>query len=472
MTSLAQDLDSTPHLLLCDPDRTDAGMLEQMVAFFGVSLVPRSTLADCAPGRATLGVVLTDENAVPEVLPEPLREIPMVLLGGSSRAAATRTGAQVTASLDATPTLAQLNAVISRLSTHWRERTGAVNGPRLVGESAPMQSLRRMIRQVAATEATVLILGESGTGKEVVARSIHALSNRSGKPFVPINCGAIPGELLESELFGHEKGAFTGAITARAGRFELAEGGTIFLDEIGDMPMPMQVKLLRVLQERTFERVGGRQTYKADVRVIAATHRDLESRIADGEFREDLFYRLNVFPVETQPLRAIRQDIPQVATALAQRLADEGRGQVRFTDAALNALSALPWPGNVRELGNLIERLAILYPEETVDLPMLPERLLAQLPEDFSSGDLPQAPAGEVDEPDSSEALTATPASPAMEAIALPEEGFNLKEHLEETERRFIEQALSECDGVVAQAARRLGLRRTTLVEKLRKYGM
>ncbi|MGC9456690.1 MAG: sigma-54 interaction domain-containing protein [Halothiobacillaceae bacterium] len=472
MTSLAQDLDSTPHLLLCDPDRTDAGMLEQMVAFFGVSLVPRSTLADCAPGRATLGVVLTDENAVPEVLPEPLREIPMVLLGGSSRAAATRTGAQVTASLDATPTLAQLNAVISRLSTHWRERTGAVNGPRLVGESAPMQSLRRMIRQVAATEATVLILGESGTGKEVVARSIHALSNRSGKPFVPINCGAIPGELLESELFGHEKGAFTGAITARAGRFELAEGGTIFLDEIGDMPMPMQVKLLRVLQERTFERVGGRQTYKADVRVIAATHRDLESRIADGEFREDLFYRLNVFPVETQPLRAIREDIPQVATALAQRLADEGRGQVRFTDAALNALSALPWPGNVRELGNLIERLAILYPEETVDLPMLPERLLAQLPEDFNAGDASQVPAGEVDEPESPEAVNATPPAPAMEAAALPEEGFNLKEHLEETERRFIEQALSECDGVVAQAARRLGLRRTTLVEKLRKYGM
>ncbi|MFP4155825.1 MAG: sigma-54 interaction domain-containing protein [Halothiobacillaceae bacterium] len=478
MSSLAQDLDSTPHLLLCDPDRTDAVMLEQMVAFFGVSLVPRPTLAECAPGRATLGVVLTNEDTVPDTLPERLREIPMVLLGGNSRAAATRTGVQVTASLDATPTLAQLNAVISRLSTHWRERTGAVNGPRLVGESKPMQSLRRMIRQVAATEATVLILGESGTGKEVVARSIHALSNRSGKPFVPINCGAIPGELLESELFGHEKGAFTGAITARAGRFELAEGGTIFLDEIGDMPMPMQVKLLRVLQERTFERVGGRQTFKANVRVIAATHRDLESRIAEGEFREDLFYRLNVFPIETQPLRAIREDIPEVATALASRLADEGRGQVRFTDAALSALAALPWPGNVRELSNLIERLAILYPEETVDLPMLPERLRAQLPEDFEIRAGAKTGENVEDESASADGAAGQSAEPAVASTvagpvaSIPDEGFNLKKYLEDTERQFIGQALAECDGVVAKAARRLGLRRTTLVEKMRKYAM
>lgn len=167
-----------------------------------------------------------------------------------------------------------------------------------------MQQVSRMIEQVADTEASVLILGESGTGKEVVAQNIHYRSGRADKPFVPINCGAIPGDLLESELFGHEKGAFTGAISARQGRFELAKGGTIFLDEIGDMSMPMQVKLLRVLQERTFERVGSNRTQEADVRVIAATHRDLEESIRNNEFREDLFYRLNVFPIEVPPLRA------------------------------------------------------------------------------------------------------------------------------------------------------------------------
>lgn len=194
----------------------------------------------------------------------------------------------------------------------------------LVGRSHAVQNVRRMIEQVAPTDANVLILGESGTGKEVVARNIHYYSSRREGPFVPLNCGAIPAELLESELFGHEKGAFTGAISARKGRFELAEGGTLFLDEIGDMPMSMQVKLLRVLQERCFERVGSNKTIRADVRVIAATHRNLEEMIADGEFRQDLYYRLNVFPIDVPALRERAEDIPLLLQELLSRLTADG----------------------------------------------------------------------------------------------------------------------------------------------------
>ena len=208
----------------------------------------------------------------------------------------------------------------------------------------------------------MLVLGESGTGKEVVSRAIHQRSPRRDGPFVAINCGAIPADLLESELFGHEKGAFTGALTARKGRFEMAEGGTLLLDEIGDMSLPMQVKLLRVLQERSFERVGGNQTIRCNVRVVAATHRDLETRIAEGKFREDLFYRLNVFPIEVPALRERREDLPALVETIAAQLARTGRGEVRFTPEALQALSSYEWPGNVRELTNLVERLAVLHP--------------------------------------------------------------------------------------------------------------
>ncbi|RUR08957.1 sigma-54-dependent Fis family transcriptional regulator [Legionella sp. km772] len=202
---------------------------------------------------------------------------------------------------------------------------------RLVGNSDGIRFVRRLIDQVANTDASVLILGESGTGKEVVARTIHTLSSRSAKPFIPINCGAIPGELLESELFGHEKGAFTGAITSRQGRFELANGGTLFLDEIGDMPLAMQVKLLRVLQEQSFERVGANKSITVNVRIIAATHRNLEQAIQEGKFREDLFYRLNVFPIEMPPLRERREDIPLLFNELISRIENEHRPVVRVT---------------------------------------------------------------------------------------------------------------------------------------------
>jgi len=332
----------------------------------------------------------------------------------------------------------------------------------LVGTSRAVQLVRKMIQQVANSNANVLILGESGTGKEVVARNLHYYSNRRDKAFVPVNCGAIPADLLESELFGHEKGAFTGAISARQGRFELAEGGTLFLDEIGDMSLNMQVKLLRVLQERTFERVGSNKSIKADVRIIAATHRNLEQAITEGKFREDLFYRLNVFPIEMPPLRERVEDIPLLVNELIHRIEHEKRGSVRFTQAATLSLCQYHWSGNVRELANLIERLAILYPFGVVDI--------AELPEKFQT-DLSSAESARLNE----EIMTAQPMHHQYQLESeprLPRGGLDLKEHLSNLEVGFIRQALDDANGVVAQAAKRLGMRRTTLVEKLRKYGL
>ena len=240
----------------------------------------------------------------------------------------------------------------------------------LVGTSRAIQHVRQMMQQVADTDASVLILGESGTGKEVVARNLHYHSKRRDAPFVPVNCGAIPAELLESELFGHEKGAFTGAITSRAGRFELANGGTLFLDEIGDMPLPMQVKLLRVLQERTFERVGSNKTQSADVRIIAATHKNLESMIEVGAFREDLYYRLSVFPLAWRPLRERTADIlPLAERLLAKYISKMKHTAVRFSPQARGCLTTYAWPGNVRELDNAIQRALILQQGGLIEAP-------------------------------------------------------------------------------------------------------
>jgi sigma-54 dependent transcriptional regulator, flagellar regulatory protein len=315
-----------------------------------------------------------------------------------------------------------------------------------------------MMNQVADTDVTVLISGESGTGKEVVARNLHYHSPRRDKPFVPVNCGAIPGELLESELFGHEKGAFTGAINSRAGRFELAEGGTLFLDEIGDMPLHMQVKILRVLQEKTFERVGGNKTFHTDVRIIAATHRNLDDMIASGEFREDLYYRLNVFPIEMPSLKSRAEDIPLLINELVNRLENEQRGSIRFNSAAILSLCRHPWPGNVRELANLVERMAIMHPFGVVGVQDLPLKYRHVEVEDDLEFDT-------------------TPANlPSVvrmtDTALLPEDGIDLKEYITGLEQSLIQQALDDSGGVVARAAERLMIRRTTLVEKMRKYGM
>ncbi len=347
----------------------------------------------------------------------------------------------------------------------------------LVGSSSEMQVVRRMIEQVSPSDANVLILGESGTGKEVVAQGIHRLSSRRKGPFVPVNCGAIPPELLESELFGHEKGAFTGAINTRKGRFEMAQDGTLFLDEIGDMPLQMQVKLLRVLQERCFERVGSGKQIKANVRVIAATHRNLETMVNDGDFREDLFYRLNVFPIETPSLRERREDIPQLLNELTRRIADQGKETVKFTDLALKSLMEHKWSGNVRELSNLVERMIIIYPNQVVDVgdlpkkyqhieiqafqPEYPEEILErQALNDLFGEDLDDDRGSEDDD------------SHSQFMTTLPAEGINLKEYLAELEVDLINQAIDMQQGVVARAAEMLGVRRTTLVEKMRKYGL
>jgi sigma-54 specific flagellar transcriptional regulator A len=272
---------------------------------------------------------------------------------------------------------------------------------------------------------------------------------------VPVNCGAIPADLLESELFGHEKGAFTGAVSTRRGRFEMANGGTLFLDEIGDMPLAMQVKLLRVLQERTFERVGSNRSVNADVRIIAATHTNLERAIEEGSFREDLYYRLNVFPIDMPPLRERAEDLPLLVSDLISRIEHEKRGSIRLTPVALESLCAYSWPGNVRELANLMERLVILYPYGVVDVHDLPEKyqVPASLREVEAECDLGLSPV-------------------VVSSQGLPREGLNLKDHLTRLERGLIKQALDEADGVVAHAAKRLNMGRTTLVEKMKKLGI
>ena len=313
----------------------------------------------------------------------------------------------------------------------------------LLGDSRAMRALRDLVVQVGPSDASVLIQGETGTGKELVAWSIHQASERAGGPFVPVNCGAIPAELLESELFGHEKGAFTGAIANRQGRFELAAGGTLFLDEIGDMPLDMQVKLLRVLQEKTFERVGSTQTLQADVRVVAATHQDLETLVAEKKFREDLFYRLDVFPIETPALRDRGADIALLISHQVKQLGADG---LTFTEKAIGQLQKHSWPGNVRELMNLVERMSILHAGKEVDIPQLPEK--------YRFG------------------VEIEVAAPTSGDRALPEEGIDLKDFLARTEIQMIEDALDRTGGVVAKAAELLGLGRTTLVEKMKKLGI
>ncbi len=325
----------------------------------------------------------------------------------------------------------------------------------LVGSSNGIHRVRKMIEMVARSDANVLIMGESGTGKEVVARHVHHHSTRRSKPFVPLNCGAIPPDLLESELFGHEKGAFTGAIASRQGRFEMADGGTLFLDEIGDMSLPMQVKLLRVLQERSFERVGSNQCISVNVRILAATHVNLEDAITEGRFREDLYYRLNVFPIEMPPLRQRTEDLPLLVNDLVERLDHEGRGSIRLTPHCIESLSEYDWPGNVRELANLVERLSILYPNGTIDVHDLPEKYR------------PIAT-------NRADAVRPSIVSLGTEASVghLPRVGIDLKEHLTQIESSLIRQALDDSNWVVAHAAKRLQMGRTTLVEKMRKLSL
>lgn len=316
---------------------------------------------------------------------------------------------------------------------------------KLLGNSPKIREIRAMIKQVANTDTTVLIQGQSGTGKDVIASCIHYLSNRKDKPLVPINCGAIPGELMESELFGHEKGAFTGAVNRRAGRFEMADTGTLFLDEIGDMPLAMQVKLLRVIQERKVERVGGSSSQKVDVRLIAATNKNLEQMIQEHQFREDLFYRLNVFPINAPSLAERADDIPLLIEYHIEKMFTRLKHRVAFTERAIDILSHYEWPGNIRELENFLERMVILHPDgvlDEADLDPVYRNKKSDIKKDLI--DLP--------------IVNGTP--------------FNIKEYIANIEQQMIRTALEQSNGVISAAAEYLSLGRTTLIEKMKKYNL
>ncbi|UZJ45214.1 sigma-54 dependent transcriptional regulator [Marinimicrobium sp. C6131] len=436
-------------------DAEDSDERGVMAVFLGETPRPReleSQLKEIRDWQDDVPVIMLEERTLPE-------------------SAAPQLARMIIASMTVPPAYNQLLDTLHRAQLYRQAQQASRRQPTrrpvhlfrsLVGTSRQIQQVRDMMAQVADKDVSVLITGESGTGKEVVARNLHYNSPRRDKPFVPVNCGAIPAELLESELFGHEKGAFTGAINARAGRFELAEGGTLFLDEIGDMPLNMQVKILRVLQERCFERVGSNKTTSIDVRVIAATHRDLETMISEDRFREDLFYRLNVFPIELPALKERAEDIPLLINELISRLESEERGSIRFNSAAILSLCRHPWSGNVRELANLVERMAIMHPYGVVGVQDLPPkyRHVDVVEEDFGTDSEQEALNGQA----GYVSMNDTP--------LLPEQGIDLREYINNMERELIQQALNDCGGVVARAADRLSVRRTTLVEKMRKYDL
>ncbi|MDH5297791.1 MAG: sigma-54 dependent transcriptional regulator [Desulfobulbaceae bacterium] len=340
----------------------------------------------------------------------------------------------------------QLLAAIKRLAPPAGDdaTAGESSFANIIGASPSIRKVFSLIERVCDADTTVLVRGESGTGKELIAQALHYQGSRRLGPFVPVNCGAIPSELLESELFGHEKGAFTHAIRTRMGRFELADTGTVFLDEISEMSPMLQVKILRVLQERQFERIGGTKTIKSDFRIIAATNRDLEEEVRKGTFREDLYYRLNVIPIESPPLREREGDIVLLAHHFIDKFSCTRRKQISgITADALARLQGYPWPGNVRELENVIERMVILSLGDELTVEDLPERFLA-----------------------AGMALT----SPAAEVGAIPAAGFSLSETVADFEKRLILQALDQTGGVKNRAAKLLNVNRTTLIEKMKRY--
>ena len=357
----------------------------------------------------------------------------------------------------------------------------------LIGDSDNMTAIRRLIATVADSPATVLITGPSGTGKELIASALHEQSpTRKGANFVPINCGAIPRDLVESELFGHRKGAFTGAVVDRIGRIELAHGGTLFLDEVGDLPKDMQVKLLRVLQERVVEPVGANKSVAVNVRVVAATHRDLQEEIAAGRFREDLYYRLNVLPIHTVALRERTSDIPALLAVHALRCTLPGQKPVSFAPCLLQAFELYSWPGNVRELANLVDRFSTLFPGKELTLQSIPDFMLpaelANLQKAMRDENQPQKllelfpnPPDEV----ARESLEHQESEDLQDLIMLaqgmdelPEEGLPLRQRLAEIERSYIEQALQRTEGNVSRTAKLLQVQRTTLIEKINKYDL
>ena len=354
-----------------------------------------------------------------------------------------------------------------------------------------MRDVYQLVERVAPLGSTVYIQGPSGSGKEIIARSIHLLSGRNDGPFVPVNCGAIPRELLESELFGYEKGAFTGAAKERQGLMEVANGGTLFLDEIGDMPLDMQVKLLRLLEERTFTRVGGSKPIKVNVRFVCATHRDLTQMIRDEKFREDLFYRINVFPIFLPPLKDRADDIPRLIALIKERFEIQGfPPSPRLTPCGIEALQAFPWPGNIRELRNVLERAGALYPDQQINGQLINNLLrpfgaidrhveeeaiwsaVAELSEPISFEDLSPDVSDEIRNTVSSNGEQSSSEIYNVRQILNGSDVFNLKDYIAQLEIEFIKTALKDTDGSVSAAARMLGFQRTTLIEKMKKFSI
>ena len=366
----------------------------------------------------------------------------------------------------------------------------------ILGSSTELTQLRGLIKQCAASDAPVLLRGESGTGKELVSRALHSQSARVSNPFVAINCGAIPDQLLESELFGHRRGAFTGATCDRKGRFELAHKGTLFLDEIGDMPSQLQVKFLRVLEEKVIQPLGGISEIEVDVRIVAATHRDLEEMVSEGEFREDLLYRLNVLPIRIPPLSERKEDIPELLAHFAESFAVNNQ-KVNFTKRSLLFLQAYSWPGNVRELSNLVQRFSVLYPGKTIELSKIPEDFLSQelihmtrfsgdsaLEEEFEGSS--EVADGSEDnhvignEPEFNDLQSEFNEQEGMDfeqiielsntITALPDAGLPTKDLLNNLESNLIRTALDQTDGNVSKASDLLQMGRTSLIQKINKY--
>ena len=358
------------------------------------------------------------------------------------------------------------------------DATATKNKIEIIGQSPAIKKIFDLIDKVANSDSTVLICGESGTGKEVVAKNIHFQSLRADKPFIPINCGAIPEALLESELFGHEKGAFTGAINTRLGRFELAHGGTLFFDEIGEMAYPLQVKLLRAIQEREFERIGGTKAIQVDVRILAATNIDLEQAVLEKRFRADLFYRLNVIPLTLPSLRDRKEDIPLLIAYFLEKFNQKRQATITgIGDEAMNFLIGYAWPGNIRELENIVERMVVLRGEGLVSIEDLPEKIVetvkGQKPNflviaPFRDIFTEAAPQPEIVAPDLGDVCVA----PTLDDFEIPDEGISLPKLVEEFENKLIQKALKKADGVKSRAAILLGLNRTTLVEKLKRRGI
>ena len=332
----------------------------------------------------------------------------------------------------------------------------------IIGESPQIREVLDIVARVASSQSTVMIYGESGTGKELIARALHLNSPRKSKPFIAVNCAAIPHDLLESELFGYEKGAFTGAVNARIGRIELANQGTIFFDEIGDMPPALQVKLLRVLAEREIDRIGSVKSTPVDIRVITATHQNLEAAIEEGRFREDLYYRLNIIPLTLPPLRDRKTDIPLLVSHFLNQFNGTGRSKT-INEEAMNILGNYSWPGNIRELANFVERMVVLSIDSTITPRDLPDKVLGEVPKEKWT------PLEKDSEPTGNPAQILQQSLRQSFHVGIPDEGINLKKLVEGFEKELLIEALEKTGWVKNKAAILLSLNRTTLVEKLKK---